>query len=170
MSVDRSPEVRRIRADEWAELRDMRLAALRDSPLAFGSTYEREVAFPQDRWQRWASEAATGAEYLAVAVGAGRWLAMGRGSADLEDGRSAFLTAVYVVPEWRRHGLGRAVSAAVADWARSGGFDSIRLHVAEWNVAARRIYESLGFESTGVTEPLPHDPKVTEIEMRLPFR
>jgi hypothetical protein len=36
-------EVRRVRADEWAELRALRLAALREIPLAFGSTYEREL-------------------------------------------------------------------------------------------------------------------------------
>jgi hypothetical protein len=39
------------------------------------------------------------------------------------------------------------------------------LHVADWNGAARRLYESLGFVATGATEPLPHEPSVTEIEM-----
>ena len=162
-----SPEIRRIRADEWPELRDLRLAALRDTPLAFGSTYERELAFADDRWQRWAADAASGAEYIAVVAAAQRWVAMGRGSADLDDPRSAFLTAVYVAPDWRRKGLGSAVSEAVVDWARQHGFESIRLHVTDWNAAARRVYESLGFEPTGVTEPLPHDPSVTEGEMRL---
>lgn len=77
---------------------------------------------------------------------------------------------MYVAPEWRTRGLGRAVSAAVVDWARHRPFDSIRLHVADWNDAARRLYESLGFEPTGVTQPLPHDPTVTELEMRLDLR
>jgi GNAT superfamily N-acetyltransferase len=161
------PQIRRIRANEWSELRSMRLAALRDAPLAFGSTYEREIAFTPDRWRRWAAEAATGTEYIAVAVDGRLWLAMARGSADADDPTSAFVTAVYVAPEWRTHGLGRAVSAAVIDWARQRGFNSIRLHVADWNDGARRLYESLGFEPTGITEPLPHDRSVTELEMRL---
>lgn len=145
----------------------MRLAALRDTPLAFGSTYERELAFTPDRWQSWATDAATGAEYIAVAVDHGRWAAMARGSADEGDPASAFLTAVYVAPEWRARGLGGAVSAAVIDWARQRGFDSIRLHVADWNDPARRLYESLGFEPTGDTKPLSHAPTVNELEMRL---
>jgi ribosomal protein S18 acetylase RimI-like enzyme len=161
------PKIRRIRADEWAELRDLRLAALRDTPLAFGSTYEKEAAFAPDRWRRWATDAATGNEFTAIAADGQRWVAMGRGSQDSEDSRSAFLTAVYVAPDWRGRGLGRAVSEAVIDWARERGFESIRLHVADWNDAARRVYESLGFEPTGVTESLPHDPTVTETEMRL---
>jgi GNAT superfamily N-acetyltransferase len=163
-------EIRRMRAGEWSQLRALRLAALRDSPRAFGSTYERELAFTPDRWRRWATEAATGAEYVAVAVDDRRWVAMARGSADTDDPSSAIVTAVYVAPEWRTRGLGRAVSAAVIDWARQLGVDSIRLHVADWNDAARRLYESLGFEPTGVTQPLPHDPTVTELELRLDLR
>ena len=163
-------EVRRIRADEWAELRALRLAALRDSPLAFGSTYERELAFTPDQWRRWAADAAAGAEYIAVAADGTRWVAMARGSGDEEDPRSAFVTAVFVAPEWRKRTLGRAVSESVIDWARRRGCDSIRLHVAGWNDAARHLYESLGFEPTGATELLPHDPTITEIEMRLVLR
>lgn len=159
-----------MRAEEWSELRETRLAALRDAPLAFGSTYERELAFTPDRWQRWAVEAATGTEFIAVAVDDRRWLAMARGSADDGDSSSAWLTAVHVAPDRRERGLGRAVSEAVIDWARQSGFDSIRLHVADWNDAARRLYESLGFEPTVVTELLPHDQTVTELEMRLVLR
>jgi GrpB-like predicted nucleotidyltransferase (UPF0157 family)/ribosomal protein S18 acetylase RimI-like enzyme len=161
------PYVRRMRSEEWSQLRDLRLSALRDTPLAFGSTYERELAYPPDRWRSWAADAADGDEFIAVAVTGGRWAAMARGSADRDDPRAAFLTAVYVAQEWRGQGLGREVSAAVIEWARELGFESIRLHVADWNGGARRLYESLGFLATGATEALPHDPSVTEHEMRL---
>jgi ribosomal protein S18 acetylase RimI-like enzyme len=163
-------EIRRVRRDEWTQLRELRLAALGDAPLAFGSTLEHELAFTPDRWQRWAEDSAEGDEFIAVAVAGGRWVAMARGSGDADDPTSAFVTAVYVLPEWRGQGSGRAVSTAVIDWARERGFDSIRLHVADWNDAARRLYESLGFVATGATEPLPHDPSITEIEMRLTLR
>jgi GNAT superfamily N-acetyltransferase len=165
-----SIEIRRIRVGEWSELRSLRLAALRDAPLAFGSTYERELGYVPHRWERWAADAATGAEYIAVAVDGPRWVATARGSVDHGDPSSAFLTAVFVAPGWRTRGLGRAVSAAAVDWARQRGLDSIRLHVADWNDPARRLYESLGFQPTGATEHLPHDTTITEIEMRLVLR
>ncbi len=44
-------EVRRIGADEWSAFREVRLAALAESPAAFGSTLEREIAFDDDVWQ-----------------------------------------------------------------------------------------------------------------------
>jgi GNAT superfamily N-acetyltransferase len=163
-------EIRRIRAAEWPELRDLRLAALRDAPLAFGATYEQDAALTEDRWRSWAADAASGAQYIAVAVDGMRLVAMARGSADTEDASCAFLTAVYVAPEWRGRGLGRAVSAAVIDWVRDRDVDSIRLHVAEWNHSAHRLYESLGFVATGATKTLPHDPSITELEMRLDLR
>lgn len=74
---------------------------------------------------------------------------------------------MYVTPPWRGRELGRLVSAEVVGWARERGLRQALLHVADWNEPARRAYEALGFVATGVTQPLPHDPSVNELEMRL---
>jgi GNAT superfamily N-acetyltransferase len=92
---------------------------------------------------------------------------MARGSVSDDDPADAYLTAVYVAAAWRGRGVGRAVSARVIDWARERGFARVLLHVADWNEGARRTYAALGFVPTGATEPLPHDPTVTELEMAL---
>lgn len=161
-------EIRQMRTDEWRELRRLRLEALRDAPLAFGSTHEREAAFDDAEWQRWATRAAKAEiEIIMVATVEGRWMAMVRGSASTDDPTHAFLTAVYVDPGWRGRGLARAVSVEVIAWARERGFRRLLLHVADWNDVARRTYESLGFVSTGATERLPHDPSIVETEMAL---
>jgi ribosomal protein S18 acetylase RimI-like enzyme len=161
-------EIRPMRADEWRELRRLRLEALRDSPLAFGSTYEREAAFDDAEWRRWAGESAREETELGiVAVDGRRWVAMARGSTSSGNSTEAYLLGVYVDPAWRGRGLGRAVSAEVIGWARTRGLRRLLLHVADWNHGARRLYESLGFTATGATEPLPHDPSVTEYEMAL---
>jgi len=44
-------EIRRVSADEWQLQRDVRLSALRDTPDAFASTYEQEVAFGENEWR-----------------------------------------------------------------------------------------------------------------------
>ena len=37
--------------DEWSRLREIRLASLLESPEAFGSSYEREIAFTEKEWR-----------------------------------------------------------------------------------------------------------------------
>jgi hypothetical protein len=34
--------------DRWREYRALRLAALRSDPIAFGSTYEESIAYPDE--------------------------------------------------------------------------------------------------------------------------
>jgi GNAT superfamily N-acetyltransferase len=160
-----APEVRRIRASEWRLLRSLRLEALQDSPLSYGSTHEREVQRTDREWRERAAAGGAGeAEVAFVAIVDGRWVGMARGHLEPP---IAHLIAVYVTPEWRRRGIGRAVSVAVVGWARERQAGSVVLSVSDWNEGARRVYESIGFAPTGVTKSLAWNPAVLESEMRL---
>jgi ribosomal protein S18 acetylase RimI-like enzyme len=57
----------------------------------------------------------------------------------------AYLEEFYVVPERRGHGLGRALLKAVMDHARQRGAAHIDLNTSVDDVAARALYESVGF-------------------------
>lgn len=57
----------------------------------------------------------------------------------------AYLEELYVVPERRGHGLGRALLEAAIDHARERGAAHIDLATGEDDVAARALYESAGF-------------------------
>lgn len=165
-------EIRRIGASEWRALRALRLRALRDAPLAFGSTLERESAYDQARWRSQANSAAAGADDVAiVAVADGRFVGMARGylgpSEELQPQTVAWLIGVYVDPAWRGQGVATALSSEVVGWARERGVAEVHLHVADWNEAARRTYEALGFTATRATTTLAHEPSITESEMRL---
>jgi ribosomal protein S18 acetylase RimI-like enzyme len=58
-----------------------------------------------------------------------------------------YLAELYVAPQRRGHGLGRALMRAAIACARSRGADHMDLATAETDVAARALYESLGFSN-----------------------
>jgi RimJ/RimL family protein N-acetyltransferase len=49
----------------------------------------------------------------------------------------------------RRRGIGRALLAAAAEWAREAEVRKLELHVFPWNEAAIALYEDFGFVREG---------------------
>ncbi len=60
-------------------------------------------------------------------------------------GLECYLAELYVVPERRGQGLGRALMVESMEEAKSRGADTMNIEVDEPDVAARGLYESLGF-------------------------
>jgi ribosomal protein S18 acetylase RimI-like enzyme len=60
-------------------------------------------------------------------------------------GLECYLAELYVTPARRGKGLGRALMEAALGEARGRGADSMDIGVDEPDLAARRLYESLGF-------------------------
>jgi ribosomal protein S18 acetylase RimI-like enzyme len=56
-----------------------------------------------------------------------------------------YLAELYVVPDHRGRGLGRALMESAIDEARSHGADYMDLGTSEDDVSARNLYQSLGF-------------------------
>ena len=65
------------------------------------------------------------------------------------------MAELYVVPARRGQGLGRALMEAALREAKRRGADTVDIGVDEPDVAARRLYESLGFTNRvgGMTAP-----------------
>jgi ribosomal protein S18 acetylase RimI-like enzyme len=59
------------------------------------------------------------------------------------------LAELFVVPERRGQGLGRALVVQAIELARSKGADYMDLGTGEDDAAARALYESLGFSNRG---------------------
>ena len=64
-----------------------------------------------------------------------------------DDALECYLAELYVVPDRRGHGIGRALMEAVIDAARAKGATHMDLGTSEDDVAARSLYESLGFSN-----------------------
>ncbi|MGG6195303.1 GNAT family N-acetyltransferase [Pantoea allii] len=64
--------------------------------------------------------------------------------------RSVFINDFYLFPAFRGQGLGRASMAALEKRLIEQGFTQIRLRVAADNPSARQLYDTAGFQVTGI--------------------
>ena len=154
-------QIREVGADGWQAMRDVRLAALRDAPDAFASTYEREAAFAEADWQR---RIASRGNFLAYAPELGTAPAGIVGGFEAEPG-TIELVSLWVSPPARGHGIGQALVETVIGWARARGISRVHLWVAENNDHARLLYERCGFSPTAERQPLPSNVELIEIGM-----
>ena len=162
-----SRRVRGIGADEADLLRDVRLRALRDAPMSFGSTLAREEGYEPETWERWAANSAGGERQAIFVVEPGAGMASG--VIDDEEPALAHLYAMWVAPEARGSGAGRALVEAVVAWATERGAKRLTTSVTEGNAAGAALYAAAGFADTGRREPLGHsDAVVAVLERPLP--
>ena len=71
--------------------------------------------------------------------------------------RTAHVTDIYVRPEARRGGVGRALLAELVEPARAAGLDHVSLEVLVGNSDARRLYDRLAFTPVDVFMVSPLD-------------
>ena len=157
--------VRRVEAGEVDAYKRVRLAALAESPSAFGSTYERESQLTDDEWAERVRLTASGDDRATFLALDGDDV-VGLAGCYFHEGRPE-LISMWTDPSVRRTGAGRALVQAAIDFARAAGAREIGLWVTTGNEPAQRLYESFGFAVTGDVQPLPSDPCKDETRMRL---
>ncbi len=146
-------KIERLRSDEGARFRTIRLASLRDAPAAFGSTFEAAVERPAESWSELIAQHAT---FIAVLDGVD--IGVARGAPDDHEPRTAELLGMWVAPGARGKGVGDALVGAVVVWAHVGGFAELKLDVHDHNAPAIGLYRRNGFAPTGETGTLPPPP------------
>ena len=141
--------------EQWELYRHLRLAALLDSPDAFGSTHALEVEQPAQVWQSRLAAAATSGLDLPLLARVGELPAglcwAKRDSANLS---VVNLYQVWVAPEFRGTGIGSALLERCVAWARSIGAAELRLGVTLADSPAYRLYIRHGFLPAGAPQPL----------------
>jgi len=140
-------DVRRIKADEWSLLRELRLRSLLDAPEAFGQRYENAAAEPETEW-RSAARASAAGDRRAWFVARDNDLAateIGLVQARRRPPADCLVFSMWVAPAARRGGVGRALINSATNWAGSWGAERIVLWVTGANESATRFYDRLGF-------------------------
>ena len=144
MSADAT--IRRLRSDDAAAFKALRLEALKANPELLRSSFEAEDKL-EVAWFAGRLEDATiiGAFRNGELVGsAGFFIQQGQPNA-----HKGKLFTMYVRPSSRNLGVGRLLLSAVLDVAREN-VELVQLSVVRDNGPAQRLYESAGFLEFGV--------------------
>jgi ribosomal protein S18 acetylase RimI-like enzyme len=145
----------------------VRLQALLESPVAFGSTYAKEFQDADDVWVHRAGQSCREGCVGYLAIDLDVVCGIVRATPDDADSTVIWIESMWTAPSHRRSGIGRRLIEQVLTWARERRIASARLEVTSHNESAIRFYQGLGFEFTGKTEPYRHDKTLMELEMLL---
>jgi ribosomal protein S18 acetylase RimI-like enzyme len=138
-------DVRRLVAEEWELMKDVRLRALADAPENFGSNLAREAAFTEKDWR---GRFVTSVSFVAMDGDKPVGLVGGV----LYDG-GWVLVAMWVAPEARGKRIAGLLIDAVVAHAAGQGAPAVSLEVFEGNSSALRAYERYGFAATENGKP-----------------
>src|SRR5262245_31316976 len=147
-----SVEIRRLAEADAEAYRGVRLRALRDHPDAFGRAYE-EAQSLEEMVEEFRSRHDGGSSFILGAFTAGEVLGTVGCSRDhgLKNRHKALIWGMYVAPEARGRGVGRALLEAAIERARAWpGLEQLTLGVAVHNQPARALYRECGFEAFGL--------------------
>jgi ribosomal protein S18 acetylase RimI-like enzyme len=163
-------EIRGVRAGEWEKFRELRLAALRDAPDAFGESYDEAAARPDAYWRERTAKGARPESRIFVAQARdGAWIGITRLAlvdestdeeplpAQVDVLPAAELLSVFVRPQWRGGGdagVATRLIGETCEWARAEfGAAWAMLDVRDDNGRALGFYRRLGFVDTGIRLP-----------------
>lgn len=148
--------MRRLAETDWRAFAELRLQALADTLGEDDPQHRQESSFTAAQWRR---RLRAHAQFAAVVD----TRAVGLIGAQRENADSVYLYSLWLEPNARRRGMGRALVAAAVDWARAENARIVTLRVHAANGAAKGVYEGLGFR----TVPTADDDQATEIVMTL---
>ncbi len=166
--TDRDPRaglvVDLVTAASWRTYRDVRLAALIDSPRAFWAQYAEAAERTDDEWRERC--ATIGPTWLALDDGrpvgtVGLW------HADEQPAHEVYLVGMWVATVARGTDVATQLVGTALTHAAASGWRRVLLDVAHENARARAFYSRMGFRPTGAVDTMPWDPSVTEETLAL---
>ena len=153
----------RLRPSQWQRLKEIRLAALLDSPGAFLATYEKESEYSEGQWR---AEFRRGTWHVRMHDGRAVGLLGVTGEPGAADDERV-LEYIWVSPGTRRSHIAIEMVTAVLAGLHATGVHTVYLWVLDGNEGAARLYERLGFVTTNIRQPVEGRPGCFEERMVL---
>jgi ribosomal protein S18 acetylase RimI-like enzyme len=138
-----------IEARSWTVLRDLRLAALKESPEWFAGNYAEESKKDQQAWV----ELVEHDSWFALYDNESPIGVMAISSRDTGRGTDCWLYSCWISPEYRGQGLLRLMIEKLDEQSRAHGWKVQGLGVWPHNLIAIEAYQQMGFEKSGEPKP-----------------
>ncbi len=136
--------------EDAAALRELRLEALQNRPIAFASDYEEESKLPLSHTEGQLRDQTANATFVAVLdstlvgmTGIGQYR-------HIKEKHNGIIWGVYVQPAWRGKNISGQMIEACINWARDRSIKFVKLGVAAVNASALNSYIRAGFRVYGV--------------------
>lgn len=126
--------------EQWPIVRDMRLAALRESPQAFLGAFEDELVFQPDDWIKTFESASWHGCFMDDSP-----VGIAKSSILTEHPDERYIESFWVKPQHRNQRIARLIVRSVVAEAKEEGRRFIRLSVLHKNWAAVAALRQLGF-------------------------
>ncbi len=173
--ADKSTNVKivQLSPDDWKELRYLKHKSLMQEPIAFEDFESGKKKYIERTELQWREKLDEKASFNLTFLAEDNGNYVGMISALLvANEHKAVVQHMYVDAEDHRgQGIGRSLLVYLMDELKCrDGIHEVELVVVEGQIAARNLYENLGFRETGRVKAKRGDNMVTEIEMKLSLR
>lgn len=161
--------IRRVKKEDSKLLREIAIRMYSDSPDVFSETLEQAKQKTAEQWDcraKWLADSPDAIGLIAYDDNQPCGFVMGlvgrfaNGSMDFQYRDIVTIAKTWVDTEYRRKGIGKALTDTVKDWALEKGIKLLELQVTENNEAAKSFYKHLGFTDTARREPLISNPQL----------
>lgn len=160
-------QVRTFNQFEWSLYKSLRLSALKESPDAFGGTYEVARQHKDEFWQSRLRDLSSRTDCPVLAQVDSEAAGLAWGKINPSDPETAHLFQMWVSPNFRGLGIGKELLHTVIAWGKSQCAKTIELDVTSGNSPARNLYSAVGFIAVGETEPLRPGSNLVSQKMKL---
>ena len=146
--------IRRIKPSEYELFRQVRLAALRDSPYAFPSTYQGALERSPESWKEQADSTTTGRDRATfLAFSDKKPIGIAALYRREDDDVVGELLQVWIDPEHRGTRLAWDLMDEIFKWAHKNDYQKIIAEVTIANPGALKFYLKYGFSKIEENPP-----------------
>ena len=139
-------EIKKLASSRWKDYRALRLEALKNDPIAFGSSYNEEIKLSNNEWKRRIKNSLF-ALLNDKPIGTIVYIFENK----TKTKHIANIYGVYVKKEYRGQGVGKKlVESAISLIKKNKNIIKINLNVNPKQKAAVKLYKKYGFKTIGV--------------------